>query len=354
MGKVIYFPSLNGLRFFAALSVIISHFYSYKVLAGHYGVVLFFTLSGFLITYLLLEEKEKTGNISIKKFYYRRILRIWPLYFLIIILAPAIAIFFNSSDFCFTNFYKALPLFLFFMPNIAYALGLKIGLIDVLWSIGSEEQFYLFWPWIMKYSKRETLLKTYTLIILFFLLAPYILSILNKTCFPNNDFIFFSKKILYRMGFNSMATGAIFAFLYKFKRNYLKFFYSSIVQFLSLSMILVFWVLNVNIPAPDQIFSLLFSIIIINLSTNKNSLFSLENRIFNYLGKISYGLYVYHIISFFICGKLFIGIKISNHFLFLIGLLLTILLSTFSYYFFEKKFLKIKQDKYSPFKTGTV
>jgi peptidoglycan/LPS O-acetylase OafA/YrhL len=92
MKNKIYLPGLNGIRAIAALSVILAH--SEKFLAsvssknyfgnfGGYGVTIFFTLSGFLITYLMLKEIEKEIFIDIKKFYIRRILRIWPLYFLI-------------------------------------------------------------------------------------------------------------------------------------------------------------------------------------------------------------------------------------------------------------------------------
>ena len=91
--KKIYFPNLNGLRFIAAFMVIVHHVEQFKSLfglenvfhespfisiVGKLGVVLFFVLSGFLITYLLLVEEEVTGTISIKSFYIRRFLRIWP------------------------------------------------------------------------------------------------------------------------------------------------------------------------------------------------------------------------------------------------------------------------------------
>src|SRR4051812_19584104 len=94
----VYFPGLYGLRFFAAMMVIVSHielFKGYHGFANGYasnlaiyelgrmGVTLFFVLSGFLISYLLLVEKETTGTISIGRFYIRRILRIWPLYYLL-------------------------------------------------------------------------------------------------------------------------------------------------------------------------------------------------------------------------------------------------------------------------------
>jgi peptidoglycan/LPS O-acetylase OafA/YrhL len=102
----IYFPGLNSLRFLAASAVVFHHVEQYKswkglpniwgtdgVLGafidalGHKAVSLFFVLSGFLITYLLLAEVAKTGTVSLRKFYIRRILRIWPLYYIIVLSA---------------------------------------------------------------------------------------------------------------------------------------------------------------------------------------------------------------------------------------------------------------------------
>ncbi len=92
----VYFKNLDGLRFIAALLVLIHHaeffkqdavegvsavYYEYTKHFGLLGVNLFFVLSGFLISYLLMEEQRRTNTINIKNFYIRRILRIWPLYF---------------------------------------------------------------------------------------------------------------------------------------------------------------------------------------------------------------------------------------------------------------------------------
>lgn len=98
MGKTVYFPGINGIRAIAAFSVIIAHIEVYKRLIGsptllsnvlihqlaHKGLSLFFVLSGFLISYLLLEELNHSSDINLKKFYVRRILRILPLYYLIV------------------------------------------------------------------------------------------------------------------------------------------------------------------------------------------------------------------------------------------------------------------------------
>src|SRR5918998_5183317 len=97
----VYFPGLNGLRFFAAMLVVFGHvellkeYHGYSNIhsnlavyeLGRMGVTFFFVLSGFLISYLLFAEQKSAGTISIRKFYIRRVLRIWPLYFLIVILA---------------------------------------------------------------------------------------------------------------------------------------------------------------------------------------------------------------------------------------------------------------------------
>jgi len=124
MNKKLHFPNLNSLRFFAAAVVIIHHIEFIRNLfnipsrymnpffheVGKLGVVLFFSLSGFLITYLLLNERNTTGRISLKKFYMRRVLRIWPLYFFIVILAFFILPNFSIFDFPgYTISYKSFP-----------------------------------------------------------------------------------------------------------------------------------------------------------------------------------------------------------------------------------------------------
>src|SRR5687768_10044625 len=130
--KTIYFPGLNGLRAIAALAVVVSHItrelgsfnldpYIFSEqkngtihglpLAG-YGVSIFFVLSGFLITYLLQAEKEKQ-EIDIKKFYIRRILRIWPLYYLYLFVAVLALLYFNLDI-----SFKSLLFYFFYAANV--------------------------------------------------------------------------------------------------------------------------------------------------------------------------------------------------------------------------------------------
>ena len=125
---------------------------------GREGVDFFFTLSGFLITYLLLRERERSGRIDLKAFYMRRILRIWPLYFLVLgigfvvlgVLVPALL---GQTYFQFPNVWTGFLLFVFFLPNLAVSLY-PVGLLTPLWSIGIEEQFYLAWAPVFRALRR--------------------------------------------------------------------------------------------------------------------------------------------------------------------------------------------------------
>lgn len=180
----IYFEHLDVVRFVAAFMIVILHAYeawlgwygevgilsgnTYKELSfwGRYidqiiknmglGVDVFFLLSGFLITYILLEEKKRFGDISIGKFMIRRTLRIWPLYFLLIGITPFLV---KWVD----------------MPHPNYlANALFLGNFDVIktqlwifpfahfWSICVEEHFYIVWPFVIAFTPRKHLLKVFT------------------------------------------------------------------------------------------------------------------------------------------------------------------------------------------------
>jgi peptidoglycan/LPS O-acetylase OafA/YrhL len=156
--RSIYFPGLNGIRAIAALLVVCSHIslsleifgfsdYGGIDMAG-YGVTMFIVLSGYLITYLLLNEYEENKLIDYRKFYMRRILRIWPIYYLSIIIALT-CIYFGGHAIDGTGLF----FYLFMMANVPFVFGGALNLVGQLWSVGVEEQFYLFWPWLFKKTK---------------------------------------------------------------------------------------------------------------------------------------------------------------------------------------------------------
>lgn len=175
-----YLQELDVLRFFAFFVVFVHHlpipfvlnYYEPQSLlgtlgrSGAYGVDLFFTLSGYLITRLLLREREQTGDINLKAFYVRRTLRIWPLYYFAIALAfllTQLPVTLTSAPQLLGDVfapmkptvYFFLAVFLFNFNFYKCALYNPMPFMALLWSISVEEQFYAIWPWVVRYIPRR-------------------------------------------------------------------------------------------------------------------------------------------------------------------------------------------------------
>lgn len=369
----VYFPNLNGLRFIAALLVIVHHIEQLKYIygmpnrfsssfiqiIGELGVILFFVLSGFLITYLLLEEENRTNTIAVKNFYLRRVLRIWPLYFLIVILAlfllPNISMF-TLPEYDRARIYENLPsklfLYVFFLPNLVSPLLGVIPYASHLWSIGTEEQFYLIWPLLLKTVKK------YRLWLMFIIVFGYLL--FARALFSSRtDFIPFKYELnAFWQTFNiaSMAIGGFFALLLHSKSPALKIFLNSNVFYAVLGFTSILLYRGVYFPSLivndlqfpylyKEFYSLWFGIIILNFAVNKDNLISLEQRPIRYLGKISYGLYMYHPIAIVAALQTtrLLGTA-SNSIIYPLSLALTVFMAGISYKYFESYFLNFKTN----------
>ncbi|WP_184693340.1 acyltransferase family protein [Saccharothrix tamanrassetensis] len=145
------FPALDGLRAVAAVIVVVSHFAGPKWtwLSGWVGVYIFFVLSGFLITTLLLREQSTRGGISLKSFYLRRVFRILPPY--LVILGFIVLFCWLRGEFHSREFPTALPYYLTFFNEFlpeANPTG-PDNFFSGSWTLGIEEKFYLFWPALM-------------------------------------------------------------------------------------------------------------------------------------------------------------------------------------------------------------
>lgn len=361
----VYFPNLNGLRFIAAFLVIIHHIEQIKSISnidnfwgnpfvgviGKLGVVLFFVLSGFLITYLLLTEEYSFQKISIRKFYMRRILRIWPLYFYIIILAflvlPNINLFVLPNfgkDVIYSNLFLKLFLYAIFFPNLVLSLLGIVPYASHTWSIGTEEQYYLVWPVILKYFKKHRI-GLMLFIIAFYLVFRFFLKTHYSDFIPH-------KKILVAFwntfSIDCMAIGGLFAILLFQKNKLLEIIHNNILFYLTIIFTILLMLKGVYFPYFHyEFYSVLFGIIILNFATNNTIKISLENKAFNYLGNISYGLYMYHpigiVFALYICKTMNI---LTNWLIYPFSIALTIILAGLSYKYFESFFLKFK-DKFS-------
>ncbi len=364
MKDKIYFPNLNGLRFIAALLVIIHHleqllsafglknYWDNPVIEsiGGLGVELFFVLSGFLISYLLFTEEQRTSTISIKDFYIRRVLRIWPLYYLIGFLAffllPNISMFNIPvwGDQLSANFDLSLLLYILFLPNLLLAgYGIVVPYASQSWSVGVEEQFYLIWPIIMKFFKHK--LVALLLVIFGYLFFQFLGFRIIKHYITWSSELDLIRAFWGSFHIQCMAIGGIYAYLFYKKHRILKFILHPVtfifITFLTIIMILF----SLHVPyISRELFALLFGCIIVNLASDKQKGLFLENRLFNYLGKISYGLYMFHVIAIVISINIFQYYNmLHSHFLLLItSILITISISSVSYYLIEKRFISLK------------
>lgn len=347
MKEKIFLPGLNGLRAIAALSVILCHvFQELKIYGlegsgrfnsfGIYGVTIFFTLSGFLITYLLLKEKEKTNTVDINKFYVRRVLRIWPLYFLFLTIVLFVIDFQFSSNIWY---------YLLMLPNIPWAVGSAGGAIHTIpllshyWSLGVEEQFYAFWPFVIKKISK---LKWF--LIAFCLLFVGLKFALKLSHAPATIISF-----VYYTRFSCLIIGGLGAYLYYNKSKLVSFCSNVFVECATWILLIVLLCDFVTLYSilGNEIVSILTLIIIFNQIQNPKKIFSLENKVFDYLGKISFGLYIYNPLIIHSLASLFNN-QLQNQYYIKIALILilnfslAIIIAHISYHYFEKRFLKIK------------
>ncbi|MHB8261604.1 MAG: acyltransferase family protein [Bacteroidia bacterium] len=368
----VYFPSLNGVRFIAAGLVFIHHFVIVFFAKNHddktridvfspmggTGVTLFFVLSGYLITYLLLTEFGNEQTINIKDFYIRRVLRIWPLYFFTLGISLLYAYFTYSlsTDFFSTKFL----LYVFFLPNIASIIFISGGFPTQLWSVGSEEQFYLFWPWLIMYFRKKLKLILILIPTLFFALRIILFFIIHTQqpiFFKEINMFNFFSEFANNFRVDCMAIGGCFAWLLFNKHKYLQVLYSKKVQLVSLSLIVLLILFGFNMQVINYpIYSLLFGIIILNVSSNKFSMFNLKHNLFEELGKISYGLYVFHPMILILTDKYIERLGFTSPIVvvllgFVISFSLTVLISYLSFKYLESPFLKLKH-KFSKIISG--
>lgn len=372
-----FFENLDALRFLAAFSVFVFHYvrelksflpispdnklYNYIQIftdKGSLGVNFFFVLSGFLISYLIFHEHENKGFFNLKNFLIRRTLRIWPLYFLIVIIGFALFPLIIEGYSTEHKWYN----YVFFLANfdeIKYGLNDSINFLTSPWSIAVEEQFYLFWGIlffvhfkVFKFSPR------------YYIFALFIFAFVFRIMFKEND------RILYYHTFSVMPDilmGSLFAYLYYKKHKLL----NSIINLKKGWIILIYLLGFLMIIAKNKIFigdwiimerfmiAGYFTFILMEQIILKNSPFQWGKiKLFSKFGKISYGIYLYHLLIIFLLTKLMNYLILNfqnevgnlNYWLVLLFFLLsfigTIVIAAISYQFFEKPILNLKKRFY--------
>lgn len=321
------------------------------IMEGHLGVNLFFVLSGFLITYLLFVEKNKNGKINISYFYMRRILRIWPIYFLVL----AISFFlipFLTNQYSPTETKEHLPYYLLFINNFdriyTNFAGTSNDSLGVLWSIAVEEQFYLFWPLLLSIINKKYYMPLFVSII--------IASLIFRT-FHAGDYAMLYFNTLSVM--SDLAVGAILAYISFYEtrffvsvQNCKKLFIAGVYILLILAVFYFKKWSQINLftqVTERLVFAVLFAFVIGEQCYAKNSVFKLVKlKNLSQLGIISYGLYSLHLYSISIIQKFNIsmgyntlGTELFYTELF-IAFGISVVVCYLSYHLYEKKILRYK------------
>lgn len=365
--KGIYFPNLDGWRFVAFLAVFYHHsFYTpfpeisesstYKLLKsttsnGELGVDFFFVLSGFLIIYLLIREKQATGKIDAKSFYIRRVLRIFPLYYLCLFFGFWIFPIFKQA-FGGTTVETADPLkYSVFLGNLDIV-GQRAmpdsGVLGILWSVSIEEQFYFVIPIILL----VTPLRWFPVVFLVVIMASLILR-----AFHIEDYYYIKFHTFASMG--NLAVGGLAAFYSATKPRFIKFVENLnpiwiLACYLCLIAFLTFRSTIFATPAMKTAealcLSAMFAFVILEQNYARHSFFKMaNNRIFTWLGKYTYGLYCLHLLAALIVITTVAKLGINTNLwqvVFIqtpLMLIVTIALAYISYELYEKRFLRLKE-----------
>lgn len=340
--------NLDTFRAIAAIVVMIGHIELFRFQKfgseiffllpnGYTAVMMFFVISGFLITFLLTKEKNKYGTISLKDFYLRRILRIYPVYYLVLVIS-----FF---------FYEQIPSIgtisfnMAMLPNIGRLFDARWATSPQIWSIGVENSFYIFFPLILLVVPNKRIILFLLIMIIGLVLLPHVIDYVNvrtlqdeKISLLNNRFFLYNK-------FDSLFLGCLVGFAFAENHKILKFLYNKWLFIVCSAFAVIMWAGRIEIKHfNDQLMSILFAVVILNVCTNPNMNIPFENRFTKFLGRISYGIYMYHWIVLLLAFRLLPLTENVSSCVMLYGFtfVVTIAMAWLSYETYEKIFLNLK------------
>ena len=332
-------PGLDGIRALAVALVITSHF-GFEFINGAFGVLIFFVLSGFLITWLMLREVDRSGTVSLKNFYKRRVLRIFPAFYAFWFVAIGIYVVRGhyidwgqaiSSLLYVSNYYMAL------VPTGS-------ALFGHTWSLSIEEQFYLLWPFLFLLGRGD--LARLARLLALAVVAVWIHRTLAHLVYGIRlEYIYraFDTRL------DHLAVGCLMAI--QLKRGRLDRFARLVTRhawYPVVTLALLFGAqplhasLTFTYIVGYALEPLLVAVFLLQLIWFSGSgiwrLF--EHPITRYVGRISYPLYLWQQLTLFTAKRLTAGAPLFVQFAF--AMMVTVALASASYYVVEKPFLKLK------------
>ncbi|HEX7847781.1 MAG TPA: acyltransferase [Chitinophagaceae bacterium] len=344
-----HYPALDGLRGVAILLVVLYHNFDFikQSFFGWLGVDLFFVLSGFLITSILMDDIGKAKFL--KNFFTRRVLRIFPLYFLCLIIFLILFPLFNWHK-------KELAFFLdnqwwlwTYLQNWLYSFRLTddAKMLTHLWSLAVEEQFYLIWPFVILLVKKPKRLFFIMLALLLLTMAARSVIWLYQVEDLNYTTLYTFTRI------DGICIGSMIALLMRFRPTLIGKNMAAIVLALA-AMNFIFYFLNRSSNSYPFLafvgyttFCAMFGLLVYEIVTNSNSLFTklLSIQPLRFFGKISYGFYIFHWPIYLMTREYLLAQTGSRLGTALLSTALALLISIISYYSFERYFLALK-DKF--------
>ncbi len=352
---------LDTLRAFAVIFVIIEHWgppfdrqlpvlsfiYKYLIPNGQFGVDLFFVLSGFLITTILLnartENKNKNRMFIVKNFIIRRALRIFPIYYLMLFILLLLH---------YPNLRAHIWYYLTYTSNILFYRSGAWGAIPHTWSLAVEEQFYLVWPWAILFVKEKYLKYVFIVSIIVGITGSYMITVVLHKGF---------QPVLVYNCIGCFGMGGYYAYA-RLNETRQKLFTSRFFPVFLITLVVYFhWIYiydqfwghtNFMFRMIDGVIALQMIILAVNNKSEVIRKYLLENRALNYIGRISYSIYLYH----YALQPLIDGylqellqrhsghpIITSFYFSYSIKVIVLMLICTLSYYFIELPLLGLKK-----------
>ncbi len=345
------FGSLDALRAWSIIAVVWHHAISipdwvYRVVPGaHYGflgVDLFFVLSGFLIVTLLSRERERAGTISLRHFYVRRSLRIFPLYYAIIAALSVLYVLRPSGQGA-GEFWESFPYLLFYLTNWVPA----EGILQVSWSLAAEEQFYLLWPPVERFAKKLALPILGGLLLLSQLIHFGVADGVLANVFGQGPS---EPKMLRETTFTPILLGVLLAHTLHRRSSFLRL-HALLGQRFAAPAALLALVLWVQFLPPDirgvprlLVHGLMLVLVATVVVREDHGLVVLcKQPLFVKVGALSYGIYLFHNIALGVVNKILEQAELSLPFVeFVLGSLLVYGMAKVSFRYYETPFLRLK------------